>query len=125
MMTDDQAHKEFLAIRQEIGYSRFEHILKSIQRERLQNPAREKRQRFPPSMYQKLFDAQEGFCNECGEFLAVPATKNEIDHKDPNRQDFNHPSNLQLLHRSCNREKGASTIQEQSKATGKTMRELV
>ncbi len=113
------------ALRTEYGYGEFDHEIKSMGRERLQNPTREKRQHFTPSMYRKLFDAQLGICPECQEHLDVPADKGEIDHKDPNRQDFNHPSNLQLLHKSCNREKSAMTIQEQSKAGKGTFEKIL
>ena len=116
MKTDQQALIEMKAIRTEIGYSRWRYLAKQMERERLQIEGRPERIKFPPSMYQKLFDDQKGICPECQSLLDFPAKRNEIDHKNPNEPRFNERFNLQLLHKSCNREKSAMTIQEQSKA---------
>ncbi len=112
-------------LRSEYGYGAWDYESRSMARERLQITDRPKRIKFSPSVYRRLFDAQEGICPECQSHLDVPAKKNEIDHKNPNEERFNEFFNLQLLHKSCNREKGAMSIQEQSKASGRPMTELV
>ena len=111
-------------LRSEVGTSEFDRAVKSLMRERV-SVTREKRKRFPPSMYQRLYDKQTGDCPWCNERLLVPARKNAIDHKDPNRQDFNSVQNLQLLHPNCNSKKSAKSIHEQSKATGRTYEQLL
>jgi len=100
--------------------------MKLISRERLQNPGRAARIKFPPRMYQRLFDDQEGQCGcDCGSPLLVPARKNQIDHRDPNRQDFNHRSNLSLLLPQHNMSKNADSIQTQSKKSGRGFVEIL
>ena len=111
-------------IRSRAGYSIFDAVVKKLNRERV-NPERQQRKRFPTSVYQRLYDKQGGDCRECGDRLFVPARKNEIDHIDPNREDFNHPSNLQLLHPKCNREKSSKSVYEQSKASGRSFEEII
>jgi 5-methylcytosine-specific restriction endonuclease McrA len=49
----------------------------------------------------------------------------EADHINPNAEDFNNESNLQVLHSTCNQSKNAMSIAEQSKATGKGYVELL
>jgi hypothetical protein len=51
--------------------------------------------------------------------------KIEIDHRDPNRKDFNSDRNLQLTHKECNRKKSSKSLYELSKETGKTIREIL
>jgi 5-methylcytosine-specific restriction endonuclease McrA len=111
-------------IRTRSGYSRFEIAVKTLNRERV-NPEREKRQRFAPGVYRRLFDKQKGYCPECGDHLFVPAKNNEVDHVDPNREDFNHATNLQLLHPDCNRRKSSKSIYEQSKHSGRPFTSII
>jgi len=106
------------------GYSIYFKVQKDLMRRRV-NPERDKREKFPPRLYQRLFDAQGGICPWCDKPLDIPAKRNEIDHADPNEQTFNKYSNLQLLHKHCNREKSSMSIQEQSKETGKPFTELI
>ena len=114
------------AVRAKHGYSNYREAFKITDRERLQVEGRPERIHFPPAMYQRLFNDQEGLCPECQSLLEIPAKRNEIDHRDPNRVDgFNKRSNLQLLHKSCNREKSASSVQSQSKGSGKTFEEIL
>jgi hypothetical protein len=51
--------------------------------------------------------------------------KIEIDHLDPHDPDFNRGENLRVTHATCNREKGANTIAQEAKATGRTMMEII
>lgn len=107
------------------GYGNCDLVIREWRRQRV-NPERDKRQRFPKSEYQRLFDSQKGFCAcGCSEHLLVPAIKNEIDHIDPNRQDFNHRSNLQLLLPEHNRNKSSKSVLQQSKESGRTMQEII
>lgn len=98
----------------------------AVMREPKVNPDRDKRTKFPRQTYDTLYARQGGKC-ACprGEDLLTPSWRNEIDHKDPNRSDFNHKSNLQLLLPQCNKEKGGQSIPEQSKRTGRMMKDLV
>jgi len=119
--------QDLRALRQQYGTSNFDHALRTLKRERLENYTREVRQKFPPKMYQRLYDLQGGICAwpPCRQHLNVPAKKNHIDHVDPNRTDLNHPSNLQLLHPACNQIKSCRTLYEQSKLTGKPVSEIL
>ncbi len=117
---------ELRALRTKHGYGEFDFAVKKLMRERLQVEGRAKRIKFPKSYYQKLFDFQMGLCPHCGKVLTIPATKNEIDHKNPNEgEHFNDRFNLQLLHKSCNREKSSKSILQQSKETGRMSVELL
>ncbi len=126
-MTTTELLKELDTILAREGYGTYFAAVKIQTKRRLQidKGSRPARIKFPPAMYQRLFDRQKGICPECQTLLDIPAKKGEIDHVDPNRQDFNHPSNLALLHRSCNREKSAMTIQEQSKAGHGTFEKIL
>lgn len=115
-------------IRTEWGYGSFDYAVKQINRERLLNPDRDKRKRPSRGECQRLYDSQKGICPRCGDHLFVPANDkgNEVDHIDPNRQDFNHRSNKVLVHGlKCNRSKGAQSIQEQSKRMGKSFTDIL
>lgn len=124
---NDPCFDELVALRAKYGTSPFDHAIKKLNRQRLDaGQQREKRQHFSPRMYQLLFDKQKGICLRCDKVLDVPAKRNEIDHINPNRVgDFNSFANLQLLHSSCNRSKGANSIHEESKATGKGYVEIL
>jgi len=123
--TPSDCLQDLRALRTQYGTSNFDHALRTLKRERLENYKREPRQKFPPKMYQRLFDLQKGVCKFCGNHLDVPAKRNELDHIDPARQDFNAPSNLQLLHPACNRVKSCRMLYEQSKLTGKPVSEIL
>lgn len=117
---------ELREIRAKHGYGNFDQAVKALNRERI-DPAREKRIKWPKGLYQKLYDAQGGICPACKRHLYVPANRgNEIDHIDPNRADFNHRTNLQLVHGvPCNRKKSSKDVFQQSKETGKGVGELL
>jgi len=117
-MTD--LYSKLKALQSEYGYSEFFNTIKKISRERLQNTDRPARIKFPWSKYRKLYQKQGGVCNWCDKEMALIRGKVEIDHLNPNAENFNDDSNLQLLHTNCNREKSSKSIQEVSKETGKT-----
>jgi len=115
-----------IAIRDEVGYSLFWREVKSLSRERLDDKDnRQKRKHFPWSKYVSLYKKCRGICAWCEG--AMPLIKGEInlDHKDPNAEDFNGDANLQVLHSSCNKQKNAMSIADQAKHSGKTYTELL
>jgi hypothetical protein len=136
-MTDNQTltasarcHADLKAIQEEPGYSIFKDQATAIVRERLQvdRASREPRERFKPQLYKRLYHRQRGICPLCGLGMILPLTFPgglEIDHINPNAEDFNGISNLQVTHEICNRKKGAKSIQEQSKASGKPFTEIL
>lgn len=67
----------------------------------------------------RMWDEQKGLCGHCKEPMES-VRKAEIGHIDTGRTDFNHPSNLQLEDRRCNREKGAKSIHQLSKRYSRT-----
>jgi 5-methylcytosine-specific restriction endonuclease McrA len=108
------------------GRSEFDYCADKIRKARLEiGNLRPKRVKFPWSMYRKLYDRQRGICAWCDKEMALIRGKVDMDHIDPNSEDFNGSSNLQLLHSGCNRSKNAKSIAEQSKATGKGYIELL
>jgi CRISPR/Cas system Type II protein with McrA/HNH and RuvC-like nuclease domain len=125
LQTAGDCLREIKALRDQYQRSVWDAAMKQLKRERLENYGRDPRKKFPPRMYQRLFDMQRGVCRFCNNHLDVPAKKNEIDHIDPSRQDFNTPSNLELLHVACNRVKSSRTLYEQSKLTGKPLTEIL
>ena len=117
-----QCRAELKALREEYGYGTFDAAIRELGRERLQTDNRQPRRRFKPREYKRLYHIQRGICPLCNLGMIMPATFPgglEIDHINPNREDFNDPSNLQLTHEKCNRQKAAKSIQAQSKSSGK------
>lgn len=123
-LTITETESALREIRRLAGYANFDAVVRKLNRERV-NPEREKRKRFPKSLYQVLYDRQKGMCPLCNEHLRVPATQNEVDHIDPNREDLNHKTNLQLAHPGCNRSKSAESIYEQAKKSGRGFADIV
>jgi hypothetical protein len=118
-------YEDLKALRIKYGTSEFDFSVKKLMRERV-NSDRDKRIKFPNSLYQKKFDRQGGICAcGCGERLIVPARSNHMDHCDPNRTDLNHSSNLQLMLPVHNLRKSSKPIQQQSKESGKPFTELI
>ncbi len=130
MMTLKETVGALRALRTECGRGNFDEAVRMLNRERLQNYQRDARISFSKAKYQRLFDEQRGICPVCNGQLEFPAIRNEVDHKDPNRTDFNAHSNLQLVHgrrsrQQCNQRKGASSMLTQAKRQGKTFANLV
>jgi hypothetical protein len=118
------------SLRDQFGYSLFRETVKNLERERLQvdSSSREPRKRFKPGAYKLLYHRQRGICPLCSLGMVTPRVwpgELEIDHIDPNRDDFGADSNLQLTHRTCNRKKGGKSILEQSKSSGRPFAEIV
>jgi len=113
------------AIRTEVGYSEYDQAVKIIARERLQNDSRDKRKPIPWAVIKRHYEKQKGICPWCNLPMVLIRSEIEGDHKNPNAQDFNHDSNIQTLHKKCNREKSSMSIAEQSKHKGTTYREIL
>ena len=113
------------ALEARYGSSAFRAALEKIGRRRLNGRERERRKKFPWSKYRKLYVLQKGICPLCDEVMPFLKGKIEIDHRDPNRKDFNNDHNLQLTHIMCNRTKSSKSLYRQSKATGKTIKEML
>lgn len=122
-MTD--LRQKLIALRDEAGYSEFWREVKSLSRERLQNNDREKRKPIPWGIIKRHYEKQKGVCSWCGKDMKLIRNEIEGDHKNPNEQDFNKDSNIQVLHKSCNRQKSSMSIAEQSKHKGTTYREIL
>ena len=108
-------------------YGRFllHQAFKEFDRRKLQAFDREKRQRFSWVFYRKLYNRQRGICPLCDGTMPLLKGEVEIDHRDPNRNDFNSEGNLQLTHKKCNRAKSAKSILRLSKESGRTIHELL
>ena len=118
--------RDLREIRMKHGYSNFDIAVRLLNRERV-NPDRDIRDKTSLSEKQKMFNTQKGICPVCNKLLFIPATdrRNEIDHIDPNRTDFNHRTNKQLVHGDpCNRKKSSKDLIQQSKESGKTIQEI-
>lgn len=117
--------EELKSLRTKYGTGEFDHSIKTLNRERLENYNRPKRISFKWSLYRKLYRKQFGLCGICEAEMALIKGKVSMDHKNPNAEDFNDESNLQVTHVRCNLEKSSKSIPEQSKETGKPFTELV
>jgi hypothetical protein len=118
------------AIREEYGYAIFDQAIRELNRERLQidKASREPRQRFKPQVYKRLYHRQRGICPICHLGMILPLTFPgglEIDHINPNAEEFNDPKNLQVTHEICNRKKSSKSIEQQSKSSGRTFAEIL
>lgn len=126
MSIDEKETKERLkALRELAGYSNFDRAIKSLNRERLTNNNRQKRVHFPWSKYGMLYKQSGGQCWWCGELMPFIKGRVEIDHFNPNADDFNNNDNLGLLHTECNREKGSMDLDTQAKVLGITLTRLI
>jgi 5-methylcytosine-specific restriction endonuclease McrA len=120
-----EAKKAYLAWRAEFGTSVCDSIVKGENRRRLEGSGREKRKRVSHAKMVKMFFQQHGKCALCGDQLPTDFKGVEVDHVDPNREDFNAPGNLQLACSGCNREKGAKSIMEQAKFYGRPVTSIL
>jgi 5-methylcytosine-specific restriction endonuclease McrA len=112
-------------IKSSYGEQTFRSAIKQLNRSRLTIKDREPRKKFSWPLYRKLYQRQKGECPLCGEVMPLIKSQVVMDHKDPNRKDFNAESNLQVVHPDCNRRKAAKSIYKQSKETNRTFAELI
>lgn len=127
-MTDKHqyAHETLTQLREEVGTSIFDNAIKTFMRQRLDNGAqREKRKAIPWRVIKRHYDRQRGICRWCNEVMPLIRSEIEADHINPNEKDFNVDSNIQVLHKKCNREKSAMSVQEQAKRLGTTFRQIL
>lgn len=125
MPTDQQCFDEYIAWREKHGWGKCDRVIKFHNHQRLENAGREKRKQIPDKRKRELFMQQEGRCAICGNPMAFNLRESEADHIDPNRQDLNAKSNWQMVHKDCNRQKGAASVMEQTKKYGKTAIEIL
>lgn len=127
MATVDEDMQLLLDIRAKIGTARYDSAVRKINRMRLDAPVaqRQKRIKFKWSMYSRLYKKQKGICPICGDAMPLIQGMIEIDHKNPNEEDFNNDSNLQVTHKDCNRSKGADSVSQQSKSSGRTYKHIL
>lgn len=129
-MTLPDLEKELRRLRDEAGYGNFFYAVKKLVKERLQvdKEARGERRRYRPAEYKKLYHRQHGICPICESEMAMPKNwpgELEMDHIDPNSKDWDAESNRQVTHAKCNQEKSSSSVQEQSRKTGKMFTEIL
>jgi 5-methylcytosine-specific restriction endonuclease McrA len=126
MNSFDECKMILEAARAKFGYYVFDHVLRSLNRQRLQTYNRPKRIHLTPRQKQRMYFDQNGLCGICGIWMA-PDSPMDADHINPNLEgkDFNSRRNRQLVHAECNRRKSSKSILEQSKETGSTFREIV
>lgn len=115
------------AIREEVGTSIYDAAVKAINRMRLDSNVsdRQPRKSFSWAVYQRHYKKQRGICPWCGNTMPLIKGAIEMDHINPNAEDFNADSNLQVLHKACNRQKSSMSIAEQAKHQGTTYREIL
>lgn len=112
-------------LQREFGVAQVRQAWNALARKKVHNPHREKRKRFSWALYRKLYHVQKGICPRCLQVMPLLKGRIEIDHRDPNRQDFNGASNLQLMHTRCNRSKGSTSIPKQARNWSKTYVQLL
>lgn len=114
---EQECFNELVELRKKYGTGNFDFAMRKMRRMRIE-PGREDRKRFPWTMYKRLYQKQAGLCPRCCGAMILLRGKVEIDHYDPNAEDYNGEANLRLLHTDCNREKSAKTPLQEAKATG-------
>jgi 5-methylcytosine-specific restriction endonuclease McrA len=120
MSTVKELVEELRAIRTREGYAKYDEAQRTLNRERLDAPRKDKRVKFSWSVYKQLYEKQKGVCLWCT--LVMPMIKGqiEVDHINPSAPagQFNDRRNLQVLHAKCNREKSAMSLSDQAKRLG-------
>ncbi|GEM_PF-1096013 len=120
MKQNEELIAELDALRAIHGESAFERAVQMIRCRKLTLFSRPPRKKFPWAKYRKLYQLQQGMCPYCNTPLFLKKGEVEIDHRDPNRPDFNAETNLQLLHKRCNRKKSARSIPAEAKSHNTT-----
>lgn len=124
-MTPEQCLDELRALRNKYGTYNFDAAVKKMGRERLQNRDRPDRVRFPWSAYKRQYARQNGVCPVCDHEMVLLRGRIHMDHIDPNAENFNALSNLQVLHIGCNLKKGSDDLAAQTKHQGRTVRDIL
>jgi 5-methylcytosine-specific restriction endonuclease McrA len=112
-------------LKSEYGSFHLKRAIKELNRCRAEVSNREKRKRFPWPCYRKLYNRQRGLCPLCGEVMPFIRGEIEMDHRDPNRKDFNSENNLQVMHKRCNRVKASKSVLRLSKESGRTIKDML
>ena len=124
-MSITETIKRLKLIRLDVGYSEFDAAIKSMNRERLHGNEREKRKKYSWGKYKSLYQRQKAVCWWCGNTMPLIKGQIELDHFDPNREDFEAEENLSVLHKDCNRQKGPKDLINQAEILGITTMQLI
>lgn len=110
----------------EVGRSIYDEAVRIKNRRRLESGStRQKRKNFPWSKCEKLYEKKKGVCWWCQSDMKLLRSEIELEHFDPNAENFNADENLSVMHKACNREKGSKTLTEQAEYLGITVKELI
>ena len=115
---------ELELLEKEVGRDLFWRAIKVLQRRKVPVD-REKRKNVSWAECKRLYYVQGADCAICGQMMPLMRGHVEADHIDPERKDFNAKDNLQLVHRGCNRKKGAKTVHQMVKTTRKGIMEFI
>lgn len=122
-MTTNDCLADLDALRAKWGYFKYYEALKIQNRRRLESD-HGKREHFSQAKRTKIFMRHGGRCHICGE-LIDPKSNWHVDHVNVNlsSEEYNQEKNLAPTHAGCNESKGARDLVEQSKHSGRTVRE--
>ncbi len=121
----EQTKQRLRAIRDEVGYSEYDAAQRSLNRERLENTDRVKRKSISFSVVKRKYQRAKGICWWCQTTMPMVRGQIEGDHFDANAEDFNSDSNIGVLHKNCNREKGPLSLNDQAIYLRITVQELI
>ena len=101
------------------GTSAFDNAVKQLMRERLDAPGRPKRAHVSLNARWKMYRRQKGICPLCEKEMLPDEKTWDVDHIVVDGTNFNDRANMWLTHQSCNRAKGAKSLLELSKESGR------
>ena len=107
------------------GTSTFDHAVKSLMRQRLDAPGRPKRVHVSLNARWEMYRRQKGICPLCNKEMAPDEKIWDVDHIEPDSASYNGRDNTWLTHSGCNRSKGAKSLLDLSKESGKTIQEFL
>ena len=118
---------ELLPIAERFGVRDFGVSSRVIVQDKLAFMDREERKEIEwgDPLIKKMYNRCGGICVRCGQAMPFIRGKLEVDHFDPRGDEFNAVGNLQIMHKGCNRSKGANTVMQEAKARGITVVELL
>lgn len=116
---------ELKMMRTRYGTSNFDHAIKLLMRERLDAPGRPQRIRVSLNARWKMYRRQKGICPLCNQEMPPDEKLWDVDHIEPTSENFNGKDNLWLCHSSCNRSKGARSLNDLAKSSGTTVEQYL
>ena len=104
-------------------------VMKRHNRRRLetQDGTRPPRDKTPIGQREKMYMRQRGICPWCKGDMDLDPHTWDVDHTNPNLTGsaYNHRSNKTLMHKKCNEEKNAMSLEDQAKHLGRTVTEIL